>query len=177
MLLPRRLATITSLELVWNRLENHLTLINERAYPELWSHYSTLMEKVSGSFPSLRKLYVSVEPTSYMPNPTTADITYHERHLLEPADALIRRRGSKLRSCRIAPNRSLYRALMDRAEKAGARIEKGGQGIGSWHRFWRPVVLDQDDQTANQAGYWVRQGKDDTPIWYLPSCFTLGTRC
>lgn len=167
MLLPQRLATITSLELVWNHLEPYPPKGNQRSQGEIWSHYSTLMEKASRAFPSMRKVYVSAEVTPYINNHTIGDVGYHERQLLEPADTLMRRRGTKLRDCEIAPNRSLYTMLMNRAEKAGARIEKGGTGAGSWHRFWRPLVVDGDDQNANQAGYWVRRGKDDTPLWYF----------
>ncbi|KAL8930241.1 MAG: hypothetical protein Q9208_000858 [Pyrenodesmia sp. 3 TL-2023] len=167
MLLPQRLATITSLELVWDRLEHYPSEGNQRSQAEIWSHYSTLMEKASRAFPSMRKVYVSVKATPYVNNHTIGDVGYHERQLLEPADALMRRRGTTLRDCQIAPNRSLYMMLMDRAKEAGAHIEKGGIGAGAWHRFWRPVVVGEGNQTANQAGYWVRQGKDDTPLWYF----------
>ena len=129
-------------------------------------NYSYLMGKIPTDFPSLTSLHVSVEATMYTANPTPAEIRSDESQLFGPADELVRHYGSKLRICQIAPTRKLFTLLLEKAKAAGARVEKGGISAGFWQQFWRPVTVDDDSgSTPNMLGYWVRQGKDDTPVW------------
>lgn len=166
LLLPQRLASIRSLEIVWDFYgdikfaEYHDSLTR----PPL--NYSWLMEKIPLDFPSLSSLHVSLVTTFSIADPTPAWIRVGEDRLFGPADKLVRHYGSQLRTCQIAPTRKLFTALLQNAEAAGARIEKGGMGAGFWQQFWRSVTVDDDGSSApNNVGYWVRQGKDDTPVW------------
>ena len=166
LLVPQRLANITSFELVWD-IPNADLFAETYAVPDkAWPNYNELMTTISTKLPSLTRLYISVMVTSYIIDFENAIVEAYERWLLEPADALMRDQGSKLTDFQMAPSLSLHEALMQRAEKAGARIERGGIGVGSWKRFWRPVIMHGDSQSTNDLGYWVRQGKDDTPPWY-----------
>lgn len=126
--------------------------------------YSNLMTRVSKTFPSVTKLHIWVDASSSINNPEYVDIGLYERRLLEPADALVQRHGSRLSDFQLAPNRTLYTALMRRAEKGGACIEKRGTGLGSFHGFWRPAITDCESPVTGMAGYWVREGSDDTPL-------------
>ena len=164
LVLPQRLAAITSLELVCDLFGD----INFEEYHQapagLWKNYSYIMEKIPTNFPSLSSLHFSVLTTIYTPDFPVVAMT-DEVQLFRPADNLVRHYGSKLRTCQIAPTRKLFTVLLQKAETAGARIEKGGIGAGFWQQFWRPVTVDDNDSTPNNLGYWVRQGKDDTPVW------------
>lgn len=161
LLLPQRLTNISSLVLVWDLLrlsEGDHTPSGNLAV------YSNLMTRVSKTFPSLKKLHIWVDASSSIRDPEYVDIDAYERRLLEPADALAQRHHSRLSDFQLAPNRTLYTALMRRAEKGGSRIEKRGTGLGSFHGFWRPATADCESPGTGIAGYWVRAGSDDTPL-------------
>ncbi len=88
----------------------------------------------------------------------------YERQILEPADALVQRHGSRLRYFELALNVALHTALLRGAENRGARIEKRGTGLGSFHSFWRPAMTDGESPIDDLPGYWVREGSDNTPL-------------
>lgn len=166
LLLPQRLASVTSLELVWS-LVLFRSLPDPQTEQEIgWPAYNALGLVLASAFPRLRKLYVSIQTGSYNLNPLHGDIAHSEQKLLGPIDEMVRKFSSQLQQCVISPNLSLYTALMCRAESMGACMEGGGQGCLRWHRFWRPVAVEQGAQSGNNQGYWVGQGEDDTP----PSC-------
>ncbi|KAL8790423.1 MAG: hypothetical protein Q9213_000575 [Squamulea squamosa] len=165
----QRLAAITSLELIWDLL-THRPTENEYHYyvsgyvpGKPWPLYEALMEKVPYAFPCIKKLLILVEATSYIADLPNEAIGASERRLLEPADALVRSLEPQLRDFQIAPNASLYRALARRAMQNGAISEKGGTGATAWKRFWRTAAVA--GWPPDHVGYWVRQGKDDTPVW------------
>lgn len=126
--------------------------------------YGNLMTRVSKTFPWVTKIQIWVDASPSIINVEYVDIGMYERRLLEPADALVRRHGSRLREFELAPNRTLYTVLLRRAEKAGARVEERGTGLGSFHGFWRPAITGCESPVADMAGYWVRKGSDDTPL-------------
>jgi len=164
---PQRLASITSLELIWD-----LVLFRPLHSPEAeqengFPAYNALVRLVASAFPCLRKLYISIQTGSHVADPSADHVESDEQKLLGPIDELVRKIGPQLRDCQIAPPRSLHAALMSRAESAGTRIDSGGQAGLSWTRFWRPVTVEKGEQSENEIGYWVRQGMDDTPL----SCF------
>jgi len=164
LLLPQRLANISSVELVWDLLRYRPSEGDHQPSGK-FAVYKNLMTRVSKTFPSLTKLEIWVVASLSITEPEAADIGLYDRCLLEPADALVQRHGSRLRDFQLAPNLTLYTALMRRAERDGAHIKKGGTGVGSWHRFWRPVITDCESPVTDVAGYWVREGMDDTPLW------------
>ncbi|KAL8801883.1 MAG: hypothetical protein Q9182_004172 [Xanthomendoza sp. 2 TL-2023] len=168
-LLPQRLTTITSLELICDLLdepptEAHLQLSSGRH----WSLYTTLMTTIPQTLPSITTLHISIEATFYITHSSTLNLEILAPKLFAPADAITRSLGSQLHAFELAPNASLYKALARRAtEQEGAREEKGPPGGPFWRRYWRSIDLaDRNGRGAEQVGYWVGQGKDDTPVWY-----------
>ncbi|KAL8922539.1 MAG: hypothetical protein Q9172_003520 [Xanthocarpia lactea] len=145
----QRLAAITSLELA---LGSH------------WSLYHALIRDVFYAFPSLTKLYITVQATSFGYEPLPEYLELYKRRLLEPMDAMVRTHGSRLRDCQVAPNASLYCALERRAKMDGAHVEEGSgttttgaaaaaAAAAYWPRFWRPVIVrpDQGGRTPEQG--------------------------
>ncbi|KAL8808097.1 MAG: hypothetical protein Q9200_004413, partial [Gallowayella weberi] len=175
-LLPQRLATIKSLELVWELSTMGALLwsyldetppTEENLDPEVrraLSLYTALMAKIPQTFPSISNLHISISVTTYIANPLLTTIATLQHHLFAPADATARSLGSQLHAFQITPNASLYKALARRATEQGAREEKGPSMAPFWRRFWRSVDSDDDRVTGN-VGYWVGRGKDDTPVW------------
>lgn len=163
-MLPQRLANISSLELMWNLLDYGPNEIAHQPGCSL-AVYETLMTTIATTLPSLEKLHIWVDARIHKSDPEAVDIEIYENRLLGPADAMIQEFGLKLIDFQLAPNLNLFTGLMRRAERHGTHIEKGGIGIASWRRFWRPVITDLDGMVHDTAGYWVREGKDDTPTW------------
>lgn len=162
-ILPQRLASITSLELVWGlalRSPLHPLVEGEKGWPS----YNALVTTVASAFPSLRKLYISVETGSFVTNAFVQNFESDEQKLLGPMDEMVRKLGAQLQDCQIAPPRSLCAALMYKANCRGARIESERPGTLRWQRFWRPVAVEHGEQSGDHLGYWVRQGTDDTPF-------------
>ena len=164
MLLPQRLASISSLELVWNMLDYGPSEAVDQPGGSM-AVYETLMTTIATELPALTKLHILVEARHYNSDPEAKDIDFYESRLLEPADAIVQEYGLKFIDLQLAPNLSLFTGLMRRAERKGLHVEKGGIGIASWRRFWRPISIDRDGIVHDTAGYWVREGKDDTPVW------------
>ena len=175
-LLPQRLANISSLELVWNMLDyDPSEIVHQPGGP--MALYKALMTTITTStLPALLKLHIWVEARHHYSNDPEAENTdFYESRLFEPADALVQEYyglKKKFVDLQLAPNLSLFMGLIRRAERKGRlRVEKGGgTGIASWRRFWRPVSVDDRDGGGivdGDAGYWVREGKDDTPVWYV----------
>lgn len=163
-ILPQRLASITSLELLWE-LAFHSPLHPLVEREKRWQSYSALVTTVASAFPSLGKLYISVETGSYVRNASAQQLESDEQQLLGPMDELVRKLGAQLQECQIAPPYSLYRALVSKAKGRGARIENSRPGIVSWQRFWRPVAVEHGEQSGDHLGYWVRVGTDDSPLY------------
>ena len=166
LLLPQRLASITSLELLWDLVLFRPLSDHQKEQEKGWPAYDDLVNVVGSAFPCLRKLYISIQTGSYIANPSAENIEGWEQKLLDPIDKMVRKLGPQLQVCQIALPRSFHAALMLRVESVGARIESGGRGALHWRRFWRSTIMAPGDQSGNDLGYWVRQGVDDTPFTY-----------
>ena len=149
---------------MWNLLDYGPSEVADQPGGSL-AVYETMMTTVASTFPSLKKLHIWVEARLHKSDPEAVDIELYEGRLLEPADAMVQKYGLKLKDFQLAPNLSLFVGLMRRAERKGMHVEKGGIGIASWQRFWRPVNLEGIGLVHDTTGYWVREGKDDTPPW------------
>ncbi|KAL8677386.1 MAG: hypothetical protein Q9186_006184 [Xanthomendoza sp. 1 TL-2023] len=144
-LLPQRLATITSLELVWDLLNQASTeKEHESSSGRHWSLYNALMRKISHNFPSTTNLHISVEATTYIANPAIINVEKIQNQLFAPADAVARSLGSQLRAFEIAPNLSLFNELARRAKKEGAREERGPTYLSQ--RFWRSASMSSSER-------------------------------
>jgi len=167
-ILPQRLASITSLELVWGlALDSPLHPLVDRETG--WPFYNALVTTVASAFPSLRKLYISIETRSFVTDASVQGFESDEQELLGPMDEMVRKLGAQLQDCQIAPPRRLYEALMYKAKCRGARIESQRPGTLRWQRFWRPVAVEHGGQSGDHLGYWVRQGTE-----YASFVCTLG---
>ena len=111
--------------------------------------YETLMTTIATALPALTKLHIWVEARDYR----AIDIDFYESRLLEPADAIVQKYGSKLIDLQLAPNLSLFTGLMRRAKRKSLHVEKGGIGIYSWQRFWRPIFIHRDGMVHDTSGY------------------------
>ena len=170
LLLPQRLALITTLELSWDIFRP-----SAPSHPALdgWSTYHSSARAIVPAFSSLRSLYFSVRIPCFMSIQATHDgystraemIDSYERKVLGPIDEIVIKLGPKLRECQIAPQHSLYNAFKSKAEGAGACIEAGGgHGNLPWERFWHPITIESNQQYIdNSLGYWIRKGYDDLP--------------
>ena len=167
LLLPQRLSSVTSLELVWD-LSHLWSLLDP--HEKCWPAYSGLASIVASAFPHLRKLYISVDIRHHMTNPSAEIIESDERQLLGPIDEIVRKLGPQLQDCEVALACYVHIAFMDRAKSAGARIKNRSIGGLRCTRFWRPVAVDQGAQSGNDLGYWVRPPVEDQIC--LCTCFT-----
>ena len=163
-ILPQRLACITSLELAWE-------LLLHSPFDPLAEHgkdepaYNALVATVGSAFPSLTKLYISLDTLSCLSDAFDQKYESDEQKILHPMDEMVRKLGAQLQECQIAPPRSLYEALAAKAKRRGALIERERPGTFRWERFWRPVVEEHGEQSGDHLGYWVRQGIENTPIY------------
>jgi hypothetical protein len=162
-ILPQRLASITSLELLWQMaFWSHLHPLVERERG--WPSYNGFITTVASAFPSLRKLYISVETGSFATDASGHKAESDEQKLLGPMDELVRKLGAQLQECQIAPPYSLYKVLVSKAKGRGARIERSRPGTLRWQRYWRPVAVEHGEESRDHLGYWVREGTDDSPL-------------
>jgi hypothetical protein len=159
LILPQRLASIKSLEMVWD-LQASVDS----------STYEAMLDVVMSALPSLQKLHISIDHCLRMAPGIGDYVDRREQELLVPMDDMMRKKiGPKLQDCQIALPCRLYYALYDRARSAGARVQRSAPGSLHWEQFWRSVPVEQGGKSQNE-GYWVRNGLDDMPF----TC-TLGT--
>lgn len=166
LLLPQRLVSIMSLELVWNMVLFR-TLPDPRQEEEKgWPAYVALTSLVASAFPSLKKLYTSID-TDCKHIDLRADYLEGEaKKLLSPVDEMIGKLGPQLQECQIAVPMSHYTALERTATTLGAHIERGPRNWPHAFRFWRPLTAEECEHSGNNLGYWVRSGVFD----FLVSC-------
>lgn len=170
---PQRLASITSVEMLW-----HL-----RPFQDAGSHdpsesglaaFQTLLDSLPSTFPRLRKLYLSlqgdIKPTG-VPYDKFLDVT--ESSIMTPIDDLVRRLGPHMKECDIAIPSGLYGPRKYNA--TGTRLKLGRKVRGKWERLWRELPETETGDggcTAHLPGYWIRLGQMDLPSYHV--C-TLGT--
>ena len=142
LLLPQRLASIASLELVRDLVVFRPLPNPQREQEKGWPAYNTLASMVASAFPCLRKLYISIQTNSFISSPVAGNIESHERKFLGPIDEMVRKLGPYLQDCRIALPHIFHKELMYRAEIVGSMIDSGGQGAVRWWQFWRPLPVE-----------------------------------
>ena len=163
LLLPQHLASITSLELLWD-----IILIGPYSPGHIepgsnWQIYSSLIATTSSAFPSLSRLYISLQKGTYMAKATPKSIQSRERMLLEPIDCMVRGFQPGLRDCRIALPLSFHGDLMDRADITDATSDLGGPVAEVRAQYWRDCSPSTEQLSSERCGYWVCRGLDDTP--------------
>jgi hypothetical protein len=163
LLLPQRLAMITSVEMVWRLvnpsrpLEGHdgLPLSNEGTL-------DALLRTIPKTLPNLCHLNVNLmwHPGPESPGNLASRVT---ATLILPLDAMVRDFGPQLRDCSIGLYSSIWRAIRDAGLWHGTKYERGGfPSVGD--RYWRPLpALEERLHAADgPGGYWISEGYDDS---------------
>lgn len=157
LLLPQRLSSIKSAELLWE-FEPHQgegpTLLHPT--PSMES-----LKTVFGACPSIfrnsKSLYISLQGKVYGHDPIDyeSDDWRESNHdaLLEPVDDMVKNLGPRVKECTIAVPSLLYMVRRDRAKRAGTVVEHFH--LGQDERHWRSV------ESASLGGYWVTLGARD----------------
>ncbi|ATY63714.1 hypothetical protein A9K55_008046 [Cordyceps militaris] len=166
LLLPQRVAAITSLEVLWDF----------GPYPpwadsfpsktkELLGAFEDMLRAVLSSFRGLKVLYISVQWTGRDPlvvdpgkvGSGSEDIV--EQLLMRRVDALVRQLPARVADFAFAVPSSIYAEQCQIArETPGRTVEHVSDGA-TYERFWRPV-----GKSIAHAGYWVRLGQKDMRI-------------
>ncbi|KAJ6789898.1 hypothetical protein PWT90_03412 [Aphanocladium album] len=173
LLLPQRLAAITSLEVLWD-FGSHPPWAD--SFPgksrELMETFDNMLRAVLSSFRGLKTLYISAQWTGREPvmaydtrrrlggggGPGSDGIV--ERMLMQRIDRMVRQMPARVTEFTFAIPSSIY---MEQCQTAAA--SGGGQMVehisdgARYERFWRPV-----DRGAAHAGYWVRLGQRDLKL-------------
>lgn len=184
LLLPQRLAMITSLEMVW---DFKIPLISgggtssDEGREDLRQYllrdstvFSGLLANLNhNTFPHLRRLNISV-----MWDPIVGIIHKGEEaakrivdEMLVPLDGMLREFPSRLRDCNVDILSSLFYTL-GWASWGGLKREPPGMyscdgDIGRdipCARMWRPLLPDSEEEGGQQdmpEGYWICEGLDD----------------
>lgn len=169
LILPQRLERITSLELVWDLHLYTPRPASTKAVRDEWKAYDVLLQNVASAFPKLEKLYLSMEFPWYQDDAREDEV--FEQRLLSPIDELVRLLGMQLGTFHIMLSYRVHRPMMERAEKAGTRTDHSFRdGLHGKQAFWRSAVVPKAPDSESQIGYWVKQGRDDNPI-FQTGCF------
>ncbi|CAM1511966.1 Fc.00g094790.m01.CDS01 [Cosmosporella sp. VM-42] len=172
LLLPQRLASIKSMELVWEFVPFPRQGETRPTSPmiDLVSFYSFL-----DAFPSMlghiRTLYISFQG-QLKPHWTSFSISgnewfqFTETLIMNPIDDMVRKLGPEVRDCSIAIPSSLYASRRDRAREAGELVHQTMYG-GHIECHWRPLA-----DSEHRSGYWVLLGQKDLGYPW-PGCATL----
>jgi hypothetical protein len=160
-LLPQRLNSITSIELLW-RLDPSLNC------PETsFSAFHALVERLSDLFPHLTKLHFSLLGQVKVP------CRIVESEVLVPLDNMVRGLAPQLQKCTVAIPATVYERVI-------------GEELWPWVNFddklepiWR-ALPDSDNKAGNEAsgtqqlkGYWLLPGQWDLPDFHMCGAFGL----
>lgn len=171
-LLPQqRLASITSVEMVW-RLNEISRPAKAQDPPNSGKEaFETLLQAVPMGLPNLRKLYICLLGPIYPPNMATDDPRRRpEAEILLPVDRLAHAMGPQLQQFDLALPVTIFEPLFHDGIQKGYRFEVGHSGRVS-NRVWRSLTPTEEDEGVGEGerGYWLKQGKDDT--YYFPILF------
>lgn len=170
LLLPQRLSTIRSVELVWKFTPFPYSPRDEpEPYTDFRSFYKFL-DAVPKLFPNIRSLYLAIQGgltvwcnqgglgSYFMKDDVQLRLT--ETYIMAPIDNMLRKLGPQARDCNIAVSSTLYQRQRDQALKAGVatvdRIECGAKQ----ERYWRQMSSSKRGARAGEQleGYWVYLG-------------------
>lgn len=167
-LLPQRLASITSVKINW--------MVSPFAWefdPFEWEHsiygpiaFNSFLRDLPITLPHLIRLHISLEGRmDVLPIELYDQVPrITESHLMVPIDGMVRKLGPNIRKCYIALPASVYTLVNYHTENATEQAFP--QLRADWARIWRE--LPASDSTSlhrsnNLKGYWVRIGQLDLP--------------
>lgn len=111
-----------------------------------WPAFEAVVSVLGSAFTRLRKLDILIEAGSPYSDPTFHYVQPEERKVLAPFDGMVRKLAPHLQDCQIAL------AWYGISELVGSFVWQ------EW--FWRPVTVEQGEESGEEVGYWVRHGKD-----------------
>ncbi|OAA76810.1 hypothetical protein LEL_06494 [Akanthomyces lecanii RCEF 1005] len=166
LLLPQRVAAITSLEVLWD-FGSHPPWAD--SFPsktrELMQEFEDMLRAILSSFRGLKTLYISAQWTgrdpviAYSRQMGGGSEDAVERLLMRRVDGLVRMLPARVTDFAFAVPSSIYVEQCNVArETPGRTVEHVSDGA-RYERCWRPV-----DRGVAHAGYWVRLGQRDLRI-------------
>lgn len=169
-LLPQRLASITSAELLWD-FAPFPSIHPEVVKPPLsdMKSFHAFLDAIPSTFPALRKLHISLQGRLY-PTKTTDGTTRWDNNidrvdeLLCPVDDFVAKLDPRVRDFSLGIPSSLYMHQRDRALKDNGQVEQAHRG--QYERLWRSLKGSDE-----RAGYWVWLGQKD---FTMPIVCTMG---
>ncbi|KAL6886365.1 hypothetical protein HDV57DRAFT_387809 [Trichoderma longibrachiatum] len=177
-LLPQRLASIASVELVWD-FAPFPSIHPEVVKPPLsdMASFRLFLDAVPATFPAARKLHISLQGRLY-PTRTVNGLTSWDSsgggggvddedrtdEILRPVDELVTRLGPHVTDFSLGIPSSLYQDQRDKALKNGDPVEQAHRG--QHERHWRPLSSEGGGDDG-RTGYWVWLGQKDFTMPYM----------
>ncbi|KAL7946160.1 hypothetical protein V8C42DRAFT_322638 [Trichoderma barbatum] len=166
-LLPQRLASITSVELLWD-FAPFPSIHPEVVKPPLsdMASFYAFLNAISSTFPAVRKLHISLQgriyPTKTIDGHTSWDSNIDRvDEILHPVDDLVLKlKPDVRRDFSLGIPSTLYMSQRDRALKNNDPVEQAHRD--QHERHWRPLK-----GSGNDTGYWVWLGQKDLTMPYI----------
>lgn len=169
-LLPQRLSSITSVELLWD-FAPFPSIHPEVVKPPLsdMASFYSFLNAIPSTFPAARKLHISLQgrlyPTKTVDGSTSRDSNIDRANeILHPVDDFVAKLRPHVRDFSLGIPSSLYRSQRDRALKNNDTVEQ--VHLGLHERHWRPLK-----GSGQPTGYWVCLGHKDLT---MPIICTMG---
>lgn len=169
-LLPQRLSSITSVELLWD-FAPFPSIHPQVVKPPLsdMASFHAFLNAIPTTFPALKRLHISLQgrlyPTKTVDGRTTWDNNIDRTdEILHPVDNFVMELGPNVQDFSLAIPSSLYRDQRDRALRNKDPVEQAH--LKQNERHWRPLK-----GSAERAGYWVWLGQKD---FTMPVICTMG---
>ncbi|UKZ79780.1 hypothetical protein TrVFT333_007542 [Trichoderma virens FT-333] len=170
-LLPQRLSSITSVELLWD-FAPFPSIHPEVVKPPLsdMASFHAFLNAIPSTFPAIRRLHISLQGRIY-PTKTVNGSTSWDNNIdrvdeiLHPVDDFVLKlKPDVRRDFSLGIPSSLYRSQRDRALKNNDPVEQDYRGQPERH--WRPLK-----GAGESVGYWVWLGNKDLT---MPIICTMG---
>ncbi|OBT48052.1 hypothetical protein VE00_01715 [Pseudogymnoascus sp. WSF 3629] len=167
-LLPKRLASITSVRIRWTCRPFE----SEPYEPSLYglSAFTNFLKDLPRLFPHLRKLHLSLEGKMTSSPHVERDrlVKLIESDIMIPVDGMVRNLGPQMQKCCIAISASLYFAMRYKPLNPGQQLSP--QERHEWLYAWRELPASNSTsshQSAHMKGYAIRIGQLDMPVQFM----------
>lgn len=169
LLLPQRLASITSVEMVWNKYPSRSDVPNSLDSFGLPAMYS-LMDVLESTMPHLRQLSITLDCDITLEH-WKEDNTQGENKptISTPIDDMVRRIRPRLEECDISIPYHIFEQRKNRAEETSMVWDVKRRSDDG--RFWRELPctdMGNEALAMNLRGYWVCCGERDYRLYPFP---------